>query len=63
MRALRKVKDNQTVIARHCGVAQGRVSDWKNGVFKPSLANRQVLFARYGIPLFSWDEPAQSAAA
>lgn len=44
-------------VAARCGVRQQRVSEWVNGLSRPSDSARLLLERNYRIPFDAWDTP------
>lgn len=61
--ALQRLQDRQVDIAERVEVNQSLVARWGTGERSPTSAQRKLLRAEFGIPIGSWDKPAEAAPA
>lgn len=54
--ALLKLGHTQPVLAQKLDVSNGIISLWISGERKPGLANRQLMFEKFQIPIEAWDQ-------
>jgi len=56
--AVTSVRGKQAALAKLLGVEQSTVSRWVNGERSPERREAVRLQSEFGIPIESWDEPA-----